>query len=420
MKGKSPFVGFVIGLTLLGACLGSGRKLPASERSASSEVRTGVPTSKDAPVNYNTLKEPSEPKELAIGPLAFIVDQGSRSVYEYDLGRRRFLGPAPRISGEKPKKQLPGYPTVVSTQPPQGATLLGNKLIVAGGSSGSIAIVPFDSRSGLGDPTYVEAPLVEVKTGARTGHAVAPNVGSPEGKPHLALVAPMGDHTVVAVSQDTGASAVGYLIDLDAKKVLKSAQLSDETAGGIASYGQKVLLNVSLNKEVLLVEQDLTVSRHFPLPGFPGSISVAGNVAVVGTYSPSSLVLLNLEDGTTRTVSRDSGNMTGRQPIVASKTDIWWALGPKGKQAGLFQSAPGPDRVRHLRSMDFSDPLGAVKESDANAPCKGIDSMVRFQKTLLLACQEGGRLGTLPMNGGVGFTTEGGFLPWDILLSPDR
>lgn len=70
-----------------------------------------VALSKDPAIEWGSpIRAPSEPKERPLGPLAFVLDQGSASLYEFDTARRRFLGPATRLAAPTERPTCPATP----------------------------------------------------------------------------------------------------------------------------------------------------------------------------------------------------------------------------------------------------------------------------------------------------------------------
>jgi hypothetical protein len=66
-----------------------------------------APVSRDVPIPLGTgIHAPSEPAETPLGELAYVVDSRGLSVYEFDPGRGRFLGPAPRVVAQDDRRRL--------------------------------------------------------------------------------------------------------------------------------------------------------------------------------------------------------------------------------------------------------------------------------------------------------------------------
>lgn len=99
--------------------------------------------------------------------MAFVLDQGTRSVYVYDTARRRFIGPAVRLDPRHERfssgyatHRLPGYPTVTA-KPPQHLAVVGRRVVVAGGLDGTVVVVPIEDAR-LRQPRPIPVPIREV------------------------------------------------------------------------------------------------------------------------------------------------------------------------------------------------------------------------------------------------------------------
>jgi len=292
---------------------------------------------------------------------------------------------------------------------------VGANVVVATGGDGAVAVIPWNPRKGLGQPTKVDLPLVQVKSGSDSGSVSALNSG-PGGAPVVSHVAPIGDGLALAASEDLGSSSVGYLVDINKIQMVKSSQLAEEHISGLAPYGKSVLASLSLGKVILQIEPDLTISRRLPVPGNPSSITVLGNLAFVSLYSPAQLLELNLNDGSTRLLSEDPGSERPTVPILASETDVWWALGPKGKALDPLEPPKGPDRLRHIRRV-LVNGKEELQQRDLKAPCNGIYSMAQYEGSPLVLCEGGGLFARVAPNGGT-VLQDGGSRPFAAVVQP--
>jgi hypothetical protein len=320
------------GLFVVG-CGGTHGVPPSSTQSPVALTKDGVPISSDPVIGVGKpIVAPHQPREKPAGPLAFVLDAGSESVYEYDLARHRFLGPAPRVlDSHKQVVDLPGYPVSVGNQPPQQAVLCGDTLVVAGGGDGTVVAIPV-SASGLGDPVTIKLPVVTVAKRSSLGHGTASSA-SRLGVPFVAYVAPIDGRHVLAVTQGAlAAVAVGYLVDLQRHVVTAAAQLGDGDSNAAASYQGRAMVALG-DGTVALADSQLDVT-HAKLPTPAGTatwgLAASGQTAYLSTgvfsthvgNAPSQLVSFVPAQTGQQVIATDSDPIGGTIAL-AGDTMVW-------------------------------------------------------------------------------------------------
>jgi hypothetical protein len=388
-------------LALAAALSACGSTPPAPPPTGSTARPAGpvAPVSRDVPIPLGTsIHAPSEPPETPLGELAYVVDSRALSVYEFDLGRGRFLGPAPRVVAQDDRTlTLPGYPFVVSSHPPQQAAVAPSWLFVAGGIDGTVVIMR--RTPGLGAPRAVALPAVPVQREARSGGGSVSNA-SQTGAPFIIRVVALGDSQAVAISQDDSGTSVAYLVDAADGRVLRSVQLPGGTATAAAALTGGGQLAVGMNEgHVLVLDGQLRVVADRPLEGNPRGMAVAGGDVAISTtaaagHAPASdLWLLDPRTGAIRHLSGAGNPYSGS--VAAAGGTVWWAL------SDLAQ-------VRELRTDGtMARTLGA---------CKYISSVAAGPAVLLATCLEHSQLAVVDLSSGGRRLYDAGSWPASVAL----
>jgi hypothetical protein len=386
--------GILVAALLLSAsagCTGGASRRPAAPRAA-----TAVPLSRDSPEPISgPIVPPSEERERPVGALAYLVDSGSGSVYEYDLGRGRFLGPAPRIDLIQKVEMLPGYPTVVGSQPPQGASLTDTELYVAGGLNGTVAAIPI-RPDGLGTLRSVRLPPHSVTLEQRYGGAIHSNADTPTGSPFVSFVAATPVAIIAVTSENDYATSVAYSLEPNSLAVGTSRQLSGGAAVDVAPYGDRVVAAMS-DGVLSVLRADLTEERSISLGAAPTSVAIVGDEALVGLGKPARLLAIDLNDGSQRTLSTAASSESG--PIAVSSHDVWWALPELGK-------------LRHIS-------LATSKQSDS-VVCPFITSVLVLRDVVLATCAKDRQLARLSVKSGKVTRAPAGSFPISIVARADE
>jgi hypothetical protein len=328
-----------------------------------------------------------------------VVDSRAQSVYEFDLGRGRFLGPAPRVIGQDGGTlTLPGYPFVVSRNPPQQAALAPSWLFVAGGTDGTVVIMR--RTPGLGAARAVALPAVPVQREARSGGGSVSNA-SESGAPFITRVVALGDSQVVAISQDDSGTSVAYLVDAADGGLLRSVQLPGGTANAAAALTGGGRFAVGMNEgHLLLLDGQLNVLANRSLDGTPKGMAVVGDqvaisaTAAAGHAPASDLWLLDPRTGASRHLSAAGTPYSG--PVAAAGGTVWWTL------SDLAQ-------VRELRTDGT-----LARTLDA---CRYISSVAAGPTVLLATCLEHNQLAVVDLSSGGRRLYDAGGFPASVALS---
>lgn len=315
----------------------------STRKSSGDENNYHVPLSSDDSLGFADLvRPPSERPEKAKGALVFMVDSATNSVYQFDVGRGRMLGPAPRRIGLDSKPQpLPGYPFVVGDEPPGDATILGSHLVVAGGDSGELVVFDYD-QSGLRIGEKIVLPPFDVRT--ESGRESS-------GRPFVVFVASLGSDRVVALAHEARhGTTIAYEVDVDARRVVATTELPFGTPLAIAQSGSRVVATLSKGFLALIAE-GLTVSS-IPIPTGAHMIGAEGERLYVGVNEPARLLEVDLESSKIRELFRASTALAG--PIVVDDSALWWTLASEGRLLRLlptgevaFEVSVCP-RLKHL------------------------------------------------------------------------
>ena len=369
-----------------------------------SSPQSATPVSKDVPIaEHGAIHAPSEPREHPVGPLAFVVDAGSDSVYEFDLGRGRFLGPAPRLIYLNKVITLPGYPTVVGDEPPQTAALSHSALFVAEGSSGFVVRVPI-TRDGLGTPDRFHLPAVNIPA-----HDNVPSVSDVYGQtsqPLIKYVVPVTEEEVVAVAT-AGTGTVLYEVDFGGRRLVATLPIAKSIITSITTDGVHMYA-VSNDGTLRVISKDLRVERQASLDSYPNSIVVHRGVAYVAFGSPIEAIRVpahidrvDLKTLYSRTVVTTDKTFSG--PLAIAGDRLWWVV-------------PGAGLLRWF-AMSGSD---LVRPGKVATKCKSLQGMAATSDVVLAACVGPGTLIVIDADGGEKQSPRevpGGGFPTDVVLS---
>lgn len=227
------------------------------------------------------------------------------------------------------------------------------------------------------------------------GEQVGDNAFPMTGKPAITVVVPIGDGLVLAVSDDQLGTSVAYVLDPATRAIKAIAQLPAGNVHSAAAFGDQAVLTMS-EKALLVLNADLSVARRFDVPSEPGFFDVGGDIAYVGLSRPARVVAVSLVDGLVKEVSRHNSEYEG--PVLATKTDLWWAI-------------PATGAVRHVRLSD-----GRQRHLKS---CRSPGGMAKLDDTLLVACKEG-LLVEIPLDGGRRKVHDGGGITSDVVLAESR
>jgi azurin len=290
--------------------------------------------SSDEPVhNVGEIHAPAEAREHPLGKVLYVLEQVSHSVYEYDTGRGRMLGPAPRIVDPQGNtKVLPGYPTVVGSEPPQDAQVVGHTLAVAGGEGGDIVLVPMAADGELGTPKHVAlGPTPLVSPDQSTASPAPTDADERTGKAIIRNLLDLPGGLVLAASwQRKYQASVLYVVDPNRGAVLRHFVL---IGGGVenAMTMQGGDLVVATSFGGLYTFDPTTFALKYKQNVTKGMTGIAADGAnTLLSYTGSAHI-----DSVDRTTGKsaafaDGKTKTGGVLVQAGPTDYWWALPDDG------------------------------------------------------------------------------------------
>ena len=346
-----------------------------------------APASNDPP--SSDIRTASEPREIPVGRLAFVSDSGLSSVYEFDLGRMRFIGPAPSTTAFG-FGRLPADPTTVGHRAPQRGAVVGSTLYLGGGGSGALIVIPI-TPTGLGEPTFVQAPPMTVMFQGRA-HPL------PDLDVEYAVGTASGEIVAIGRSLRLGA-VVALIYDPARGAFVKSSQLTDGTPQiVVASTGGVVV--VTNHQIVDTLDDALSVHHVAELPGIPHGAAVIGAtlyVSIEGT--PTRLVSLDLKGGSPpTTIDIAPGKSSGAVATDGSSLVFW--------------AQPAESRVRRI---DVS-----TKQAADFFVCKNLTSMAwTGQGSLLATCVAKDELASFQSDGSGLAATPAGYFPIDVVVEPN-
>ena len=363
----------LIGATLLSAC-GSTSTVPA-KAVIMPTGQVGVPVSADPPIAFaHRIHAPSETREKPLGRLAFVVDSGSQSVYEFDFGRGRFLGPAPRVQtvdhGSLHTIALPGYPTVIGHQPPQQAARWHDHLFIAGGLDGTVVDIPI-LADGLGKPVPISIPPAQM---VRPDGTLGTDASVETGQPFVAMLAVTADGRVLAIVKPHHMNtSVAYLVDGATHQVLATHQLPHGAAVSVAESGHTFLVAGDDGHLLQLRTADLEVVQDTAIANSVSGMASAGASSVIlsldeatphATTGAATLVRVDLSTGRAALLASASTPFAGA--VVSTPVGVWWAL-PDAGTVRLIQSGGQTRDLTICRSISDI----AVDASQLIATCVG-------------------------------------------------
>ena len=309
-------------------------------------------------------------------------------MYEFDLCRRRFLGPAPSTD-EYEFGRLPGYPTVLPGRiAPQDAAIAGSTLYVAGGGTGNLITVPITPQ-GLGVPAVLPLPAVvtHYKDEARPV------------RPDIFKIAPLSGGRILAVGRDESFGVeVAFVVDAATGTTVATAQLpGGVTIGPAVPVSGGVALAMS-DGTVLVADPQLHLRRLAALAANPGGIAAGTGTVYVSLRSPSRLVAVDLHDGAVRQLDRVANSSRAGRVAIDPGGDVYWHL----------------NDLHVLRRVHAADGhLVATLRS-----CVNLNDLAWTSAGLLATCLGGAKLALIATNGGAYATTPAGYFPQGIAVDP--
>jgi hypothetical protein len=377
------------GTTLAVAVQGCDSSSPRSTPGSS----PSVPVSRDAVIDFNDpVSPPSEPPELSLGRALFVVDTDTKSLYQFDLHRNRFLGPAPRMRAlDLSIVTLPGYPTVISEMPPQGIALLNSTLMVAGGLDATVVALKLENGR-IASKRVLKLPTQSIDS--PSGRASSP-------VPWVVIVGSTPSGQLIAVADLVELNTtLAYIIDPATERVRVVKAFRGRPVSLVTDSRNIVL---TTGEETLLVlDEELRLVRSISLEGVGFSTAIIGAEVLVGINDPARLIRVNLANGKTRVFSQAKAEISG--PVISDSGRIWWVLPESGE----------------LRLIDST---GATLRTLVT--CRGVRRLVASETMLAATCHPDdllilvdpmrGAIHTVSTRGPLG--TEGGFVS-GLVLGP--
>jgi hypothetical protein len=331
---------------------------------------------------------PVEARELPRGRLAFVTDSGLGSVYEFDLGRRRFLGPAP-VTRRYEYGRLPAYPTTLPEGiAPQDATIAGSTLYVGGGDSGTVVGIPI-SPQGLGTPAVIDLPPAVTRYRDQSRSA----------RTDIFKVEPLPDGRLLAVGRDESFGVeVADVVDPATGVSLPPTQLpGGVTIGPAVPVSGGVALAMS-DGTLLVADGDLHLRQVAAIGGSPGGIAGSGGTVYVSLRSPSRLVAVDLAGGAVRPLDSAAHSSTAGPVAVDPAGDVYWH----------------PGDLHLLRRVHAADGhLVATLRA-----CVDMNTLAWSPFGLLATCLGDARLALIPTDGSGYATAPAGYFPQGIAVTP--
>jgi hypothetical protein len=395
---KNLVAAVVVGSTVVAGLL-FGVKTFVESRAAPNTAATATPVSHDAPLPEGTaLRPPTEPRERPVGRLAFVVDSGSDSVYEFDLGRGRFLGPAPRIQYLGKVITLPGYPTLIGSQPPQRAVATHSALYVAEGASGLVVRIPIGPE-GLGSPESIPLPTMDIP--AYENVPSRPSSFGRTGEPLISDVAAFDDQTVVAVARaNTG--TVLYTVDFASHKVIATLAIPKAHVTAVVIHDGE--LYAASDGLIVTYGRDLKQRRQTNVDPYPNAITVVGGQLYVAFGSPVESIpvtahVVKLDPATLHASTVQVANGTASGPIASGHGRVWWAI-------------PGD-------GLHWFDPASPTRSGSLATKCKSVNGVAARDDAVLVTCVGPGTIIVVDPTG-TAATRElpGGGFPDAVVFAP--
>jgi hypothetical protein len=369
---------------LLAGCSNSGHpaagpvKLPSAPASA-------APSTTD-------LEVAPEPREIPSGRLAFVSDSGLGVIYEFDLGRRRFIGPAPSTTQLR-FGRLPGDPTVLEPSvTPQKEAVVGGVLYVGGGGSSTLVAIPIGA-AGLGQPKSFVVPMV-----------IASFQGNPRPvtQPVISFVAGTPSGKVLAIGRTLHQGlSLAYLFDPATQSFVKGAQLTDGTPQAITSTPRGVVVVTGNRRMVDLLDESLTQHTLADLPAVPTGVTLLGERLYVAVQTaPKHLLAVDLAGGEPQVVAETAA--TGPSGPVATDGvgSIFWATNPT--RGEITRVSVTTKATKTFNACINPSALAWAGDGLLIATCIGHDELALVQG-----------------DGTAAATTPAGYFPVDVVVDPE-
>jgi hypothetical protein len=318
------------------ACSGSTSPVPSPHPQQPSGQLDQAPLASGSPLPKGVIAAPAQPRERPTGQLAFVVDSGYSSVYEFDLGRRRFLGPAPTLPANI---RLPGFPTVLGRFAPQAATVIGKTLYVADGVGSAISAIPIEA-DGLGAAMTIQLPAFPIHLRPPDQDRVVTSAA-----PFIIRLTTFSDGQLLVVGVDyTHGVALAYTVDPHSGTVTGKLEIpvAYGYAQAAASSGATTVLATDQKQLLVMEEKPLSIARVLSLPGKPRGAVFLGGALFLAVDSPARLIRVDTTSGAVRVIDQATEDLSGGG-VATDGTRLWWTVRSPGviREVGVQGAAAG-------------------------------------------------------------------------------
>jgi len=353
-----------------------------------------APAGSGPPLVLGRMRTPAYARERPQGDVAFVVDSGLGSVYEFDLRLRRFLGPAPLLTGIG---RMPAYPTVLGDFAPQGAAVIDGALYVADGDDGSVAHLAA-TPAGLGPAGYIQMPAFTLSLPPSEGGGVAPTASR-----FLDLLAPLGDGAILVLGKDrVDGIGIAYAVDARDGTVTGTLQLPAGYPQAAAHAAGRTVVAMDGKRLLVVAGQPLRIVETIQLGGVPHGIAVVDRWAFVALDSPARLVKVDLASGVASTVdsvapspgSSSISQQTG--PVQTDGNVVWWTI-----KTGEIRQVSVLTGV-HGRSFET---------------CRYVNGLAHAGAVLLATCLDHAQLALVDLRTGSVERTRAGYFPSAVVVA---
>jgi len=333
-------------------------------------IEAGVPISSAPPLRGFAVVSPlALVPEHPIGRVAFLLDAAAGALYEYDLGRGRFIGPSVAATDPLGRiRNFPGYPFSLGlTQPAQDACVRDGTILVAGGVTGELVLLATATMAAR----HVVLPTVTVQRNSRDGGGTAVNSSVQGPHPFVAFVACVGGGRGIAISAEPqDGTSVAYLVDTQQGVVLGSHQLPGAVTDAVAADPTSDDFYIGTNDgSAFTVTTGFQTHQVYAAPADSADQAVI-HVVPLGPNGPVALrlhppQLLLIDSGGHRL--SEAERPLDQYGTVARAENGWWVANPDRGTVLLV----GED--------------GKVKRSVS--VCKGVFAVAEVGSTLLVSCR---------------------------------
>jgi hypothetical protein len=316
------------------------------------------------------------------------VDSEVGAVYQFDLQRRRFLGPAPLVAGVG---RMPGFPTVLGDFAAQGAWMGAKILFVADGDDGSVSSVEVTSH-GLGRVDLVRFPVFDVTF---SGGVVVPTATR-----FIDTLVPLGDGEMLAVGKDrVNGIGIAYAFDPLSARVTGAVQLPFGYPQAVAYSGTYTAVAMDGKQLLVIGGEPLAIRKTIALSGVPRGLAIVDHWAYVAVDNPARLLKVDLETEQVASVDAVAPGKTSLSqeagPVATDGRFVWWSL----KTGEIREVAVHGGHTRSFQT------------------CKYVNSLAHAGTVLLATCLDHAQLVLVDLASATVYATRAGFFPSAVVTT---